>query len=1697
MFDLRQRLVNDFSEYIRSFIKIRDESIEQFVESELDRGALWPEPLMGLNPSFESGGSIDELCEEGLLDSRCGTIFRSGKGPDDHSGQLMRLHCHQVEAIRSAKAQRNYVLTTGTGSGKSLAYIVPIVDSILSNPQRGIRAIVVYPMNALANSQVNELDKFLGFGPSAGIVTYRRYTGQENDEERDKIVASPPHILLTNFMMLELILTRPYERDLVKAMSNLQFVVLDELHTYRGRQGSDVALLMRRLREATRSKTIQCVGTSATLATEGKAADRRAEVARVGSQLFGSPVMSEDVIGETLRPFSDVVALDPEILALSLRGARLDSRRDFQSHPLTAWLERVVALEPDDEGKLRRRPPEPLFGLESTSQRLSDYAKVSIEEAENAIEEHLQAASKIEPNPLVFRLHQFISPGDGIFSTLDVGPERYLTLEGQKASPNDPNRLLFPLAFCRTCGQHYFIVNRQTSQEGIGTLLPRRLSDTYRDDKNDPGFLFLPDDPDAVDLDALIPDDWLEETNSGTRIRRSKAGNLPKQVSVSPDGALGTGAPGWFLGQPFPLCMNPECGQSYGAREADFTKLSVLGMQGRSTATTTLALSTLGYLREQHAPDQKLLSFTDNRQDASLQSGHLNDFVDVTMLRAAIRAAAERAGEEGMTHDRIALAVEAELGLEQEDFAAQPSNLPTQVTQRRAALRDVLGYRVYRDLRRGWRVNAPNLEQVGLLRIEYPDLAFVCEDGTRWSNAHQALVAARPNVRKGICLDLLERVRKKLAVRVDYLNADFQDGMKRRSSQFLKSPWALSEEEVQLIDSANYVWLDSSASFEDRNDLALTPKSAFGNYLRRPTTFGGSVGKLTLKDTQKLIEDLVDVLTEAALLIKVHPRPNVDAYQLNAEAFVWCATEPGPEHKRTHNRFFELLYREGAKKLRGIHSREHTAQVTAEEREVREQDFRSGKLPILFCSPTMELGVDIRDLSVVNMRNIPPTPANYAQRSGRAGRSGQPALVFSYCTAGSPHDQYYFRRPSHMVAGAVAPPRLDLTNEDLVRAHVHAIWLEEANLDLGKSLSDKVLDVGGQTPTLELQQEIRDALNNPSTRKAALGRAQQLVDTLGVSKETTPWLTHRWVSDVVDQIPLAFDRACDRWRNLYKSAMDQQARQNKVILDMSAPHHARERAQHLRREAEDQMKLLTESGSEMRSDFYAYRYLASEGFLPGYNFPRLPLTAYLPAIRGQRDEYLSRPRFLAISEFGPQAVVYHEGSRYLVDRVMMPPSMRQETGQLAAGTAKLCSKCGYLHGGDSAATADVCDRCGTGFNVESLIPSMFRLEGVFLRRRDRITCDEEERMRQGFEIRTGVRFEGLPGEEHVQRADIEDGAGTVLASLTYAPTATIWRINVGWNRRQDASDLGYLLDLDRSKWISDKRANALAQDDQAEAAQRVARIVPYVQDRRNVLIFDWKAAELNASQYASLQAALKSAIQAVFQLEDSELAAEPLPNSDERRSILFYESAEGGAGVLRRLAEDEGAVRTIALKALELCHFDPETLRDRRKSPRAKDDCSSACYDCLLSYGNQRDHIQLDRFLVRDLLDPLRLATLRASSDIQSRSDKLRSLLDRCGSGLEKQWLELLEDLGLALPTHAQFRIKDCNTVPDFVYVHGGMKLAVYIDGPPHDYPNRQLRDADQDGNLLLKGWLVQRFHHQDDWRTLLTEYPGVYGDLR
>lgn len=1730
VFQLRDRIIKDYSSYIGSFIQIHDDRIKQAVDKELNDGLLWPDPLLQLNPAFAWGGWIEELVSKGLLVPDSERIFRGDKSEHDDTGRPMRLYQHQVDAIEAARTGDNYVLTTGTGSGKSLSYIVPIVDYVLRHGSgKGIKAIIVYPMNALANSQELELRKFLchGYG-NKPPVTFRRYTGQEGEQARQEIVTNPPDILLTNYVMLELILTRPYEKKLVEAALGLQFLVFDELHTYRGRQGADVGMLIRRLRNTitptgTTSK-LQCIGTSATLAGPGTFAEQQQEVALVASKLFGAEVMPHRVIVETLRRETECPDFGSPRFISSLRDRVLNDTAvpsDYEAFirdPLSVWIEYTLGLEEMD-GRLVRCKPRSLKGDHGTARLLAETTGLDGDKCLQSIQATLLQGYRLK-NPdtekpaFAFKLHQFLSKGDTVYATPEPESVRDVTLYGQQFAPNkEEHAALFPLQFCRECGQEYYSVWRVTDPDKKKSWFSARkpseaiLADGYA------GYLYIsgkepwPSDP---QLQAeRLPDDWTEEKNGKLYPLRSKQKYLPEKVYVLKDGSISPGptpesTTAWFVGVPFSFCQT--CRVTYAPRLSDFAKLATLGTEGRSTVTTVLSMSTVRHLKQEKELKEiarKLLCFTDNRQDASLQAGHFNDFVEIGLIRSALFNALDQAGSSGLEHDVLTQKVFDALGLgfekktfPTERYSVDPTAVYGKATNIKKAFWNVLGYRIYSDLRRGWRIVAPNLEQCGLLQIDYLDLDQISADEGLWQG-HPILAGAGTDKRLEVSKMLLDFMRRKLAIKVDYLRPEFQESIRQQSSQNLISPWKIDEEEKLHHAAVVFPRQKIKDQREYGGDVYLSPRSSFGVWLRK--AFRDWPDPIRMDDTAPIITTLFEALSKGGLVETVlTDKTDGAGYQIPASVMLWKA---GAGHcsqgdpMRTQylnnqggrtNPFFVDLYRSAANDDTFLEAKEHTAQVSSEEREKREQDFRDANLPILYCSPTMELGVDIAQLNAVNMRNVPPTPANYAQRSGRAGRSGQPALIITYCAQGSSHDQHFFRRPDLMVAGAVSTPRLDLANEDLIRAHVHAIWLSEAGLDLKQSLRD-LIDLNGENPTLALVEDVVAHLTDTGAKNRAMLRAKNILDDLVSDLRDCPWHAITWLSETMNKIERQFEDACERWRSLYRAAVDQRQAQYMILSDASRSQRDRDQAKRLFNEAQTQIDLLLQSNSNFQSDFYSYRYFASEGFLPGYNFPRLPLSAFIPGRRGTRgrDEYIARPRFLAISEFGPGSFIYHEGSRYVINRVMVAV---QEDEELGSGKVKQCAACGYIHPIAHGDGVDNCEMCGE--RLPYALDNLFRMRNVSTRRRDRINSDEEERTRYGYTLRTGFRFAQHGGISPYRLSEILDEDGQKRATLKYGHGATLWRINMGWANKGENAAPGFILDLDRGMWT--KEGTNVADAELNEAGKgRTQRVIPYVEDRKNCLLFT-PDMHLSPEAIISLQAAIKQAIQREYQLEEFELAAETLPAGNEPISILLYESAEGGAGVLRRLVDEARALGAVAKEALRLCHFNPDTGEDLGNAEHAAEKCVVACYDCLMSYGNQRVHDKLNRHAIKEYLLSLTRAKVLSSSTEQNRTTHLTELKKLCDSNLERSWLDLLEQRGHALPSNAQYLIEQCKTRPDFFYAKE--KVAVYIDGIYHEYPERQARDHVQEGCLADMGFTVIRFADHAQWGPILDNYPHVFG---
>ena len=269
--------------------------------------------------------------------------------------------------------------------------------------------------------------------------------------------------------------------------------------------------------------------------------------------------------------------------------------------------------------------------------------------------------------------------------------------------------------------------------------------------------------------------------------------------------------------------------------------------------------------------------------------------------------------------------------------------------------------------------------------------------------------------------------------------------------------WALDENE--RLEHAYIVFPRSKTPGDTGEHVFLSARSRFGQFLRRASTFPDLTEKPNLEATEAIILDLLDRLRIAGLVARTHEvrgPGDVPGYRVAAAALRWRAGDgEHPVHdplttvRRGNvdveaNAFFKHFYIETAAHLGGLEAREHTAQVTTQLREEREERFRDAKLPVLYCSPTMELGVDIAGLNVVNLRNVPPTPANYAQRSGRAGPQRSARAGVHLLQPRQRARPVLLRAPAaRWSRGVVEPPRLDLGNEDLMRAHAHSVWLAE------------------------------------------------------------------------------------------------------------------------------------------------------------------------------------------------------------------------------------------------------------------------------------------------------------------------------------------------------------------------------------------------------------------------------------------------------------------------------------------------------------------------------------------------------------------------------------------------------------------------------------------------------------------------------
>ena len=1702
VFQTHAEIVNDYATYIRSFLKINDPEIRNTVEKSLSQGKLWPEPLLQFNPSFEMFGSLDDLAKAGEMHPDIRDIFKG-----------YSLYRHQVEAIRLGTSGKDFIVTSGTGSGKSLTYIGTIFHHLLSNPGcKGVTAIVVYPMNALINSQHDEFtrykDKYEKNTGKEFPITFGQYTGQEKDERRAEMLETPPQILLTNYMMLELLLTRLRERPIRDAIyENLNFLVFDELHTYRGRQGADVALLIRRIR-ARCIQPVVCIGTSATMVSVGSLAEQRSEVAKVATKLFGKPFQPNQIINETLArslEFKDRLPEQGELASAIDSGVDLDGNADtLKSHPVAVWLENAVALEEREEQLVRGKPQ----CLRKIAELLADASGKPTDQCEQFLTNILQWISAVNQKTqssgqrytqLPFKLHQFISQTGSVYTTLDQDQNRFITLEpGVYKVDDGDKKLIYPNVFSRASGHAFICVSKQGNR-----LEPREFrASSNEDSEATDGYLIIGQDIwDPLEDLELLPEAWVRQTKTGPVADSKKKASLPTKLYFNEFGVCSETKPlkwwGWFMKAP--LLFDPTAGIFYDTKTNEGTKLTKLGSEGRSTSTTITAFSILNRLSDAgyRQEDQKLLSFTDNRQDAALQAGHFNDFVQVVRLRAGIRKALELSPDKTLNYATLGEAIFKAVAVPFTEYGnrKEEPQFGSVREEYERCFQNYLLYRTIADLRRSWRIVLPNLEQCALLTVTYANLEDIAADKI-WSG-FPLLGELSVEDRKDFISTILDFFRLEFAIHSEnYLT---QSKIKENEQHFrekLRSPWTLDRnEELREPFFIRYDPLQKSARLFSKS---MGPASALGKFVKLYVKKNEIDLDLKGPNYRTFIERLMTMLEQADFLksqmAKNEKNEPVPIYRLRLDKIVWKLGDektvkadvikqrsykdqaPGP------NLFFQGLYLRDFSKVKRQRGEDHTGQLGTDVRIEREDLFREGKISALFCSPTMELGIDIRNLSVVHMRNAPPNPANYAQRSGRAGRSGQAALVFTYCSTYSPHDRHYFNEQAALVAGAVMAPRLDLCNRELLASHLNALVASEIGMpglnDVGTgkpSIMKLVVDDNDKMP---LSKEVCSGLEMSAATfgdiKSTFKRViHDFEDELEANGST--WYSDQWIDQNLSKISDNLDRSLDRWRKLYRSARIILTRATQKIESGTLSLGSDEYRKHKRNQdqATRQLDLLRNDlagrSSEL-SEFYPYRYLASEGFLPGYNFTRLPIRVFLPT-GDSSGEFVSRPRSIALREFGPLNTIYHNGRKYRVCQLVI------QDAESALTEAKISSKTGYFMAGDALQNSvcpfsgiDLADNAAKEHLHDLIEMAESRAEEI-----DRISCEEEERISKGFEIRTYFAVDG--GQIDRVRKAIAKTTENPMLNLRYIPAARLIHVNTKWRAQQNE---GFPIGLISGDW----RASIPDADSNIKEEFRLVKL--WTSNLADALYIEpIQPLGLKPDGVITLQHAIKRAIERVFQVEPNEIGVVTI-GEPEAPNILIYEASEGSLGILSQFVDDIEVFHQVIGQAIALCRFDDVNY----KAP--------ASYDDLLSYYNQRDHKIIDRHLIKDALEKLRICTIeiQTNTGFGSYEDQYQSLLRNLdpSSSTERKFINYLYQNGLRLPDAAQKRVDGLYVQPDFYYEP---RLWVFCDGTPHDQPAVQSDDEHKRQAIRAQGDEVWVYHYLDDLAAKVAARPDIFRKVR
>jgi len=1547
-----KHIFQKYKRYLSTIFKIGDPDYAAQFEKELERSDLLAKgPYLDVTDAFVKGRSLEQLIGSGVLPRG----FRRINMPLDRP-----LYAHQEEAILKAVAGRNLVVSTGTGSGKTESFLIPVLRELIIQHEEdrlgpGVRALFIYPMNALANDQVERLRHLLSNYPE---ITFGSYTGQTEEKykkalyeyqqlnqgksplpneliSREQMKETPPHILITNYAMLEYLMIRPDDNVFFDGphASHWKFVVLDEAHVYGGSTGIEVSMLLRRLSAKLRNERLQFILTSATLGGENDNKD----AASFASNLCHRTFQPEDVIR------AKRVRLEPpeKLLLLPTRFYRETAeliRKDADKKEMLQLISRYGGHVADDA-----EVEETLYDLllcDETYWVIRSHLQqpktvsglaAALSWDEQDVENFVTVASKCEKNgDRLFdaRYHMFLRATDSVFITLGPLKRVFLTRK-EKHVENNTAYKVFEMATCSSCHAIYL-----AGKEKAGRLEQySSVDDVYKD------FYFLGKQISDSDADHTLEDEhvsceeyelcpycgYLLRARSGQKgcgHNRDDFVHVFKIRSQAPE-------------KPLTKCLSCENTNSYGILRMFFT-----GQEAVTSVIGTALFEELpayrekqeiiyeeddsgfqlgGYRKQTTRIDlaKQFIAFSDNRQAAAFFASYFDQtYRNILYKRLILETLRDN------VYDREGKWIHEFVEDLIYQFERYGVGSESRETIRKEAWKAILLEMV--DNR-----GNTSLCSLGLMNFTFDPESLI---SNKKYNLTQDMVTTICNV---FALSMMA-------------DAAIHHGIPLNSAD--REYYAYRGYEK------TYTFSDSDPA---RHQLSFVPSDAGKgrtnrrlDYLKRVMEKVGF--NLSDEELRTLLGGFWKLLENKRFLYCEQNRFKLDVHAIRIKKWVtWyrcskcskvtvhnvlgvCPSyrcmgvlEPvRPDIEFANNHYYRIFQDLDVRELRVV---EHTAQLSKETAYDYQKRFLRKEIDVLSCSTTFEMGVDVGTLETVFMRNMPPSPSNYAQRAGRAGRSKKAAAyALTFCTRSS-HDFSYFKHPERMIKGRIDPPKFILENEKIAIRHVFASALGFFWKKHPEYFSDaRAMAEGDQgiPPGVEVlkaylyasPEDLKDFL----LRFLPAGLANQFgvqdfkwVDRLFSDDQLVPGILHKAIREYeyeVGQLKEAIMR-------------EQENRRSKT----SKLYVLFERLRVFERE-----NIIT--------------FLSRKGVLPKYGFP---VDTVELMIRGaSMGLQLQRDLSMAISEYAPGSQVVANGHLITSQYIRKIPNMSWRQDDYIQ-----CEHCKTLNlhqhvEEDEYSDLTVCRCCGQPFDVGRrkvfLIPEFgFEADGSRIANPGLIKPKRTYRN----EIAYVGYLDRIRSQQYVignARIELGQSRSDEMCVLNESPFYVCQ--HCGYTK---------LASKEFSRRIHEKHLTPSGYPCRNDGTNTLKRFSLGYRFQTDVVLLKFLEPELTIWEeaYSVLQGIIRG-VSSYLNIERNEISGclQYFRNEYtgiENRAIILYDRTPGGAGHVRRLNEQrvlEGVLRE-ALSIMEECEC-------------GGDDGDSSCYTCLRDYSNQKYHDILNRQVV-------------------------------------------------------------------------------------------------------------------------------------